>query len=240
MDSDQLIVPPGKKTGCLLRRSRYGEICDPLADKVDVIPRDKWKDLIGKVVLRSHVPVTLDQDAVGSCATESATGSVHVVRQVKGRPFELLNPWFVYQTTSGGRDGGSNIDDNLAFIRKFGIAPESVWPRSKGWRKKPSKEAYEAALKYRIDEFYDIASIDEFGTALLLGWPVVFGYSGHSVLAVDLIDEHRIRYSNSWGESWGDKGFGTLRFSSVHWGYGAWAVRSCVLPDDEIKPPKVV
>jgi len=231
IDTDTLTIPPGKRTGCLPRRSKFGEVCQPFADAIEVIPRKHWPELIGTVSLRPKVPMIFDQDGVGSCATESATQAVQVCRALSGLPFEQLNPWFVYHTTSGGRDQGSNIDDNLVFLREHGVAPESVWPRSKGWRAAPSREASEAAKKYRIDEFFDIASWEEFGTALLSGFSVCFGYSGHSVLAVELLDTDRLLYANSWDDSWGDEGYGTLRSSSVHWGYGAWAVRSVVVPD---------
>ena len=84
----------------------------------------------------------------------------------------------------------------------------------------------EVASKYRIDEFYDISNVAEFATALLLGMPVEWGWSGHAVYAVDLIDKNTFRYANSWDESWGDDGFGTLSLRSINWGYGAWAIRS--------------
>lgn len=237
MNEDRLVLPPGYKLGCLPRRSRFGEICDPFAEKIEVISQDRWSELLKKISLRPKVPVILDQESDGSCACESSTGSALVVRVVYGLPFVMLNPLFVYNTTSGGHDSGSNIDDNLAFIRKYGIAPESVWPRSKGFRATPSAEAKREALKYRIHEFYDIATWEEFGSALLFGFPVVFGYSGHSVLAVALKDENTLVYANSWGANWGDSGFGTLRARSIHWEYGAWAVRSVIVPDESPNPP---
>jgi len=227
----KLILPPGYKTGCLPRKSRFGEVCDPLEKAIEIIPVDRWQKLIGEVDLRPKTPdPPYDQNGYGSCACESSSGSVETVRVAAGLPRVRLNPYFVYHTTSGGRDNGSNIDDNLVFVREHGIAPESVWPRSHGPWKTPSAEAKKEALKYRILEFYDIANWEEFGTALLLGFPVVFGYSGHSVLATSLIDENRLEYLNSWG-NWGDQGFGVLRSSSIMWQYGAWAVRSVIAPD---------
>jgi len=228
---DELIIPPGKASGCLPRKSKFGDVCKVFSEEIEVIPIAHWDELIGEVSLRLDVPIIFDQDGVGSCATESATQSVQVVREVNGLEFVELNPWFVYHTTSEGSDSGSSIDDNLVFIRKNGVAPVSVWPRSKGWKAEPSDEAKKEALKYRIDEFYDIATWEEFGSALLMGFPVVFGYSGHSVLAVELLSKNKLLYANSWDESWGDKGFGILSSSSIHWGYGAWATRSVTIPD---------
>jgi len=118
-------------------------------------------------------------------------------------------------------------------VRDNGIAPESVWPRSKGWQATPSADAREAAKLYRIEEFYDITTTAEIGTALLLGFPVVFGWSGHSCVMTQLVNPTTAEYANSWG-NWGDQGFGQLRLSSVNFNYGAFAVRTVSLKDQPI------
>jgi hypothetical protein len=151
---------------------------------------------------------------------------LQIVNAFAGREFVQLNPWFVYHTTSGGRDGGSNIDSNLEFLMEHGAAPMSVWGREHGFRSSPSSEANEEAKKYRIAEFFDITTIDEFGTALLLGMPVVYGRRGHALCAVELISDTEFRYVNSWHESWGDGGFAVESLSGVNFRYGAWAVRA--------------
>lgn len=166
-----------------------------------------------------------------SCAAEAATGALMVARSVVGLDHVLLNPWYLYHFTSHGVDSGSSIDENLVVARDRGIAPESVWPRSRGWRARPSAEAHAAAAEFRIEEFYDISSVDEFVTALLLGFAVEFGARGHAVLAV----RHRGSYPeilNSWGRGWGDGGFGSwVSYSGINWAYGAWAIR---LPNQKL------
>jgi len=231
--SDQLILPPGKAFGCLPRKTRFGDCCKLLADEIKPIPRDKWPGLIGKVSLRKHVRQVLDQDGVGSCATESTTQAVMVCRDVAGLPFTLLNPWSIYRVTSGGRDRGSNIDSNLEFARDTGILPESYWPRSKGWRASPPTGWKDVAAQHRVREFFDISSILELGTALLTGYAVVFGWSGHSVLATSLLSTTKIEYCNSWAKLWGDEGMGTLNLDSVNWGYGAFAIRTTSISNNE-------
>jgi hypothetical protein len=161
-----------------------------------------------------------------SCATESTSQALEIVRAFEGQDYVELNPWFMYHTTSGGRDNGSNIDTNLEFVRDKGVAPESIWPRSKGWRATPSADAVEAAKLYRIEEFYDIATIEEIGTALLLGFPVVFGWQSHSCVLTQLLDTTTAEYANSWSPQWGDQGFGKIKLSSINFNYGAFAVRT--------------
>lgn len=226
---DPFQVPRDKALGCLPRVSKPGDWFPLAAEKIETIPRSDWPDLIPKVRNSSLVWTVLDQDGVGSCASEAATGAVMAMRELSGQSKVLLNPWFVYHTVSGGSDRGSSIDENLRFVRENGIASMDVWPRSKGWRTRPSAEAVEDAKKYRIEEAYDVTNVDEFVSCILKGFVVEFGYrpggGGHAVCAVDVVDMDRFRFINSWHESWGDNGFGTLRFSDIDWRFGAWALR---------------
>jgi hypothetical protein len=225
------VYPEDRFPGCLPRKSQPGQYCPMAAEHIPVIPRSDWASVAAKLGdgkgLRPFVVSILDQDGAGSCATESTTGAVKIGRAFAGLPFVELNPWFIYRVTSGGRDSGSSIDENLAFVRENGIAPESLHPRSKGWRGTPSEEAKKAAQAYRIVEFYDVSTVDEFVSCLLHGYPVVHGASGHSICAVSHIDESSKLDLNSWGSDWGDGGFGKwCSYRGINWGYGAFAVRT--------------
>jgi len=224
--------PPNRVRGCLPRRSRPGTICPMAADRIKVIPRAEWSDLASQLAagqgLKPFVRDVLDQASVGSCGMESSAGSVMVSRVFRGLDHVLLNPLSGYHFTCHGVDRGSSIDENLEFIREHGLAPESVWPRSKGWRAKPSVEAMAAALAFRIEEFYDISSIDEMVSAILQGYPVVYGANGHAVCKVRHLNENEGEDLNSWGPEWGDGGFGVwASYRAVNWQYGAWAIRAC-------------
>jgi hypothetical protein len=234
--SSQLIVPDGKAKGCLPRKSSFGSVCKLAADEIEIIPRDKWAGLIGTVNLRPHVNQILDQGNIGSCATCSTSQGVMIARNVAGAPFVLLNPLSIYRVTSGGSDRGSSIDENLAFARETGILPESYWPYSKGFRATPPDGWQKVAAEYKLDEFFDIGTVDEFGSALLRAMPVVFGWDGHSVVATRLISATKFEYANSWATDWGDQGFGTLSLDSVNWGYGSFAVRTVThaTPDPDV------
>jgi hypothetical protein len=144
----------------------------------------------------------------------------------RGQKHIYLNPWFAYHTTSGGVDRGSSIDENLRFLREYGCCPESIWPRSKGWKATPSREAYIAAKQFRIQEFYDVVTLEELVSCILHGFPVVFGYSGHAICGVAMASVDRVVYVNSWGTRWGDNGFGTIALSRIYRPYGMFAVRT--------------
>ena len=227
---DKLIIPPGKVTGCLPRVSRYGQWCSKLEDSIDIVPKEQWQQYIDEgVTLTPQVKNIFDQDGVRSCAFESTAQALQIIRSWGGQPFEKLNPWSGYCFTSGGKDRGSNIDTNLQHARDVGLLPMSVWPRFKGWMTKPSQELLDnVACNYQIDEFFDIATIDEVGTALLKCFPVVFGWQGHSCVLTSLVSTSVAQYVNSWGTDWGDNGFGQIRLNAINFGYGAFAVRTVV------------
>ena len=229
--STKLIIPEGKKTGCLYRTDRPGDNCVMLEEgeqensRIKLIDPDDWGPHIGTTPRRDSIGWIFDQDGVGSCAAESATGNLSLCEAKQGREVKKLSPWYVYHTTSGGRDGGSNIGSNLKFLRDNGVCEMSLWPRSKGWRATPSKEANENAKLHRLAEYFECTSTTAVGTALIKDFGVCFGWQGHACYLIDLIDERTARYVNSWGD-WGDKGCGSIRLDAINFGYGCYAYRT--------------
>jgi hypothetical protein len=221
------IYPADRKPGCLPRKEPFGKLFAPASEKIKIIPREEWGDYAGKISMRPFVKTILNQGSVGSCATEAVTQAVMVARAFAGLPHIILNPWFIYYHTSGGRDRGSSIDENLAFIREHGIAPMSVWGRDKGWQTEPSSEAYDAAKAFRDFEFFDIAAINEMVSSQLGACPVVYGSKGHAVLKIEHVNDSEGLDVNSWGEDWKDGGFGVwASYRAVNFNYGAFAVRA--------------
>jgi hypothetical protein len=229
------VIPSGYRTGCLPRTTKPGEFCPLFGSRIRVIPRSDWATYTGKISLRHFVREILNQGRVGSCASESSTQSLMIIRAFAGLPHVSLNPYFVYNTVCGGRDQGSTIDSNLKFLREVGVPPISIWPRDKGWQTRPSEEAIEAAKDFRILEFYDISTIEEMVTALFLGFPVVYGANGHAVVKVEHLNDREGLDVNSWGTDWGDGGFGVwVPYSTIGSSlrYGAFAVRTSLQNDN--------
>jgi len=200
-------------------------------DDFKLIPKNELDDAFqqkkkDEALNRPFVKHGLDQDGVGSCASEGYSGCVMFCEEVAGQDVEPLSPWALYRLVNGGRDQGSSLSANVSAGAKFGIPTQKVWPRSKGWRERLSDEAKQDALKHRITEYWRVGSDHEMQTALILGFPVYFGYPGHAIFAVEYIDSRRFLYKNSWGDGWGDHGFASLRYSSIETGYGRWATRS--------------
>ena len=106
------------------------------------------------------------------------------------------------------------------------MCPEEVWPRSKGWRAEPGGEAKRIAKFFRILEFFYVETIDEFVSALLQGYDIHAGYTGHAIVFNRYLKRQTVEYLNSWG-NWGDNGFGKLSLSEVYFPYGAYAYKHC-------------
>ena len=220
----------GYRLGCLPRTTRPGEMCPLFSSRVKPIPRGEWEERSSKIDLQPFVKNVYNQRNVGSCASESKDVAVAIKRAFADVPNVLFNPYGTYHFVNGGRDRGSTLDANLNFGRQYGCFPESVWPRSNGWRTRPDDRAMEAARQYRILEYYDILTVDEFVTALLLAIPVTFGAKGHAVTAIrHLHRQNAPLIVNSWGESWQNGGFGiwaTYAELSNMLRYGCYAVRT--------------
>jgi hypothetical protein len=230
-------IPHGQATGCNPRTTKYGEYCAKLEDRVEIITDDDvFLDAIARPredTLLGCIPAGLpfSQGSVGSCAAEAGTALIQVVKAFNGQPNPKLSPWSMYCFTSGGKkDRGSSVGETLRHLREVGVLTMDTWPRSQPWKFMPSQELLDTeACNYRIDEYYDIMTIEGVMTALTLNYPVQFGWQGHSVIALALKSMTEFYYLNSWGSKWSETdmpGIGVLKFRQIDFAYEAHAART--------------
>jgi C1A family cysteine protease len=138
-------------------------------------------------------------------------------------------------------DDGAAIRDGIKTLVKQGVCSEEKWPYDEAkWAAKPTPACYKQALKHQITSYSRLHTVDEMRACLAEGYPFVFGFAvyesfesqevartgvlgmpgptervvgGHAVLGVGYDDaEKRFLVRNSWGETWGMKGYFTMPY----------------------------
>jgi C1A family cysteine protease len=140
-------------------------------------------------------------------------------------------------------DNGAQIRDGIKSIAKLGDCPEPLWPYDPAkFAIKPAVAAYKEALKYQALQYQRVAQVlNQLRGCLASGYPFVFGFSvydafegdvvaktgvlslpgpkekllgGHAVLAVGYDNAKQVFIvRNSWGTSWGQKGYFTMPYA---------------------------
>jgi C1A family cysteine protease len=142
-------------------------------------------------------------------------------------------------------DSGAMIRDGIKTLVRWGYCSEELCPYiTKDFTQRPSTKAYKEAKKHIITSYHSVANLNEMLKCLAEGYPVIFGITvydgfmtqtvmksgtvnmpkpnespagGHAILAVGYDqDKKRIIFRNSWGESYGDKGYGTLPYEYLN------------------------
>jgi len=195
------------------------------------------------VDLRTKMPAVYDQGSLGSCTAQSFCAAYQYLKpQLQGsRLFMYYNTRLIGGTVS--YDSGATLYDTIKSIKNYGICPETKWPYVIGkFTTKPSPECYKIALANKNINSYNVKNdlnlmrthLNE-GLLLVIGIAVYSefetnavakrGYvplpgknstflGGHAVVVVGYNDTKKVWIvRNSWGSSWGDKGYFYLPYS---------------------------
>lgn len=223
-----------------------------------IIPRGEWQQWITSNQAAGF-SLTLYNDTLNyqapehSCVSNATETAIRVVRnrQLGLKHCVKLSPMSLYCRMNSHRWGGSNVFANLEEASSRGIVPEDTpenkqrfgsvvchqnavyFPASKlpaGWGN--------VAKHFRPLKFFRVRTSEQFASALLRGFPVVNGRSGHSICHLELVyrnGKFLSKYADSYGTNRGDGGY--LYDTESKWATsGAWCLRSVTMPDDPAYP----
>lgn len=169
---------------------------------------------------------SLNQGSYGYCWGHSGTHGHILVRARDGQPYIPLSAFAVCATIKQGRNQGGWGAQGLEFMMERGVPDQKYWPQGNAHLSNGTKACWENAGLHKVTEnWMDVAlpvwdrkmTFEMVMTLLLMNNPVVIDLNwwGHSVLAVDPVEvepgSFGIDFWNSWGDEWGERGFGTLR-----------------------------
>jgi C1A family cysteine protease len=156
-------------------------------------------------------------------------------------------------------DSGGQIRDGIKAVSTVGVCPESVWPYNvDAFTNEPSDAAYDSAKKTKATVYSKVAQdLTQMKGCLAEGFPFIFGFTvykyfdsdavaksgvvrlptthdksagGHAVMAVGYDDASQtFRIRNSWGVSWGKRGYFTMPYAylmSSHLASDFWTIRN--------------
>jgi len=186
----------------------------------------------------------------------AAVEFVHTPKFMPSRLFIYYNERLIEGTV--GSDSGAQIRDGIKSVAKQGVCPETDWPYVIAkFTNKPSAKAYTDARKTKATQYMRVLQdLSQMKGCLAQGFPFVFGFTvyeyfesahvaktgvvrlpaagdkvvgGHAVMAVGYDEAHQtFRVRNSWGTSWGQKGYFTMPYAylmSRHLASDFWTIR---------------
>jgi len=143
------------------------------------------------------------------------------------------------------KDAGAEIHDGIQVMNTLGVCPETDWVYDiSKFADKPDEKCYTEALNHKTILYNALdQNLDQLKACLISGFPVAFGFvvyqsfesdyvkqtgqvpmpepgekvlGGHAVALVGFDDKNKeFIVRNSWGSSWGDRGYFYMPYDYV-------------------------
>lgn len=196
--------------------------------KIPLIPESEWDDVIaqrrkdGATLKQFCEDLRLDvlnQGQTNYCWCNGFIFSAMVARLRESGQVVRLSPASVAAPVKNFQNRGGWGEEALEYMLKHGANLQYDWPANAIDRKYFTSENKEKAMRNQVIEYYRCESWEEVGSAIIAGHPCAVGYNwwGHLVCGVDIEEgAHDLVIANSWGQRWGDNGFGVLKGSKKY------------------------
>lgn len=179
----------------------------------------------------------LNQKRTSGCVGWSAAKLMRLLLSLVGaNPVPNISPAFIYAMINGGRDGGANMYQSLKALLDIGAALEELVPDNQIFKRMISEAAYEQAKRFRLSKatriqtFRQILSELTFGNLCSGGITVDSNFmnfvndngvirrggrkvGGHAITFIGTKRFNgiwKVKFVNSWAESYGLRGYGYL------------------------------
>jgi len=186
-----------------------------------------------------------DQGSFGTCAAQAAACMKEFQEYKENTLVEPFSPMFIYAHRQPETASGMYPRDVMEILQKYGSIAEKEYPyKGKNQDKiNISTKVCERAVNFKIKNYARVATIDALKRALIADglcfagfpaynfgetfWKANFGdesLGGHAVAIVGY-DKKGFILRNSWGITWGDKGYGLFPYKD--WGI-QWEIWTAV------------
>lgn len=183
-----------------------------------------------------------NQGLEGTCvAFATVTGVKEYQEQEEYQKYIKLSPRYLYhhckEIDRRPDEEGTTIRSAMKVLKNLGVCLEKLWPYIPLKEGNPEPGVNENAAQYKEKTYARIRSISEVKRTLIVHGPCVVGIicfpsimettkgyipmpklgekpeGGHALCIVGYDDRKSLfKFKNSWGEDWGDKGYGYLSY----------------------------
>lgn len=194
----------------------YAGVAQPFPTSL-MVPESEWQGRIEEleqresrlsdIIIQAKLPPK-NQGQTGYCWINAPTHALEIIRVVQNEPMVILSPASAGAQIKNYQNVGGWDREALDWLTKRGAVPVDKWPANAIDRRYATAENAEIALKYRVDDWWQLDnSIAQMVSCLFRRIPVCvgLGWWGHEITYCDPVwvdGQIGIRFRNSWGNDW--------------------------------------